>query len=653
MTDKVTIKKEMRKDLAGEFLQRDKESTDKDVYTISFSSTEPYLRWFGYEITDPNKMDLTRLNSRSQILFNHDWDNYVGVIEKAYVKNDKAYVDFRFGTSEKAIQVRKDVDDGILASVSFGYETTEMIKVGEKDGIAVINCATLPFEVSIVTVPADITVGFNKKEMEKEMAEMKPEGANVELEVKSEVKPEPEKEKKELEEEKAPVADKKVEAENAKEKEELEKLDIKLENQTEKKDNEINKNKIENEPIKMEKIYAECLKIAQTKNLQETFFKYFEIEGEKSVEGFKDFIIDAKTSAPAKVEADDKQNKSKVKGINIGYAIDAMTKNAGVVPQEVREAEAKFLAKSGFVKTDPSSMVFDIQSFLNKDITVANPQSAGLMAQEGYDNSFIANLTDDLVLQKLGVKFYNATGQGAINLPVDHAGTDLSDAYKLEKQKGKNFELNFSSVKVEPFFIQGIAVITKEMLARSSIDLNTYAVNAIRNAIYKAIEVNVLGLGAKPGLLNNALVPKVAMPTVDYKSLIALRGVPRANKGIINNNRTAFLTDYIVSDTMESTLKTQNEFLYDPSGTARVVGQSVFVSDLIDTVPEAGAVPAYDPLIFGDWSQLYVALWNGVEISLKYDFYENGDARLLASAQIGVAVVRPESFVIGKVAVAE
>ena len=42
--------------------------------TISFSSEEPYRRWFGMEILDhaENALDLSRLNDVGVLLFNHD-----------------------------------------------------------------------------------------------------------------------------------------------------------------------------------------------------------------------------------------------------------------------------------------------------------------------------------------------------------------------------------------------------------------------------------------------------------------------------------------------------------------------------------------------------------------------------------------------------
>ena len=93
---KVKIESKQTKTLAFEGALIKSAEEGNEVYTMSFSSNEPYLRWFGYEITNPSKMDFSRLNQKSPILFNHNRDEYIGVIDKAYLKDGKAYVDFRF-----------------------------------------------------------------------------------------------------------------------------------------------------------------------------------------------------------------------------------------------------------------------------------------------------------------------------------------------------------------------------------------------------------------------------------------------------------------------------------------------------------------------------------------------------------------------------
>jgi HK97 family phage major capsid protein/HK97 family phage prohead protease len=148
----------------------DRASVKEDQRTVdlSFSSEEPVLRWYGQEILSHAKgsVNLDRLKSgRANILVNHDPGDWVGVIESARVDDDKkGRAVVRFGKSERADEVFRDVKDGILASVSVGYSRDEMklTRTGKEEEDEYTVTRWTPFEVSLVTVPADHTVGVGR-----------------------------------------------------------------------------------------------------------------------------------------------------------------------------------------------------------------------------------------------------------------------------------------------------------------------------------------------------------------------------------------------------------------------------------------------------------------------------------------------------------
>ena len=61
------------------------EEKDGRKFELSFSSEEPYTRWYGVEILDHTDgcMELERLQSIGVILFNHKTDRVLGKITKA------------------------------------------------------------------------------------------------------------------------------------------------------------------------------------------------------------------------------------------------------------------------------------------------------------------------------------------------------------------------------------------------------------------------------------------------------------------------------------------------------------------------------------------------------------------------------------------
>ncbi len=140
-------------------------------FEISFSSEEPYNR--GYvEILDhdPGAVDLTRLNEIGVMLFNHERDEVIGRIERAWVEGNRGKAVVVFDNDEKSNRIYEKVRSGTLKGVSVGYrilneewvEAGSVSKSGKFQGPCVVATSWMPFEVSIVSVPADPTVGVGR-----------------------------------------------------------------------------------------------------------------------------------------------------------------------------------------------------------------------------------------------------------------------------------------------------------------------------------------------------------------------------------------------------------------------------------------------------------------------------------------------------------
>ena len=141
-------------------------------YIVSFSSEEPYLRWFGPEILDhaSGAVDLARLNSIGVLLFNHDMNKVCGKIIRAWLENARCYAEVEFDEDAEADLICQKVKSGTLKSTSVSYRVSNWEVVAEgkksKDGKYTGKCYIArkwePFEVSIVSVPADATVGVGR-----------------------------------------------------------------------------------------------------------------------------------------------------------------------------------------------------------------------------------------------------------------------------------------------------------------------------------------------------------------------------------------------------------------------------------------------------------------------------------------------------------
>lgn len=215
MTERVfTIGREMKRTAEGGDL----------ILDMAFASDEPYDRWWGTEVLEisDKAIRMGRLNDGAPILYNHDWDDLRGVHIAGSIKADKDGVLRGKVRLTSATQAGRDgialVESGVLSKASVGYQIYKVIqkstsKTGAKservlDGAAferAIKAATLmrdgrpaggdlqafrrslddaskapftrgaeddvdefivvdwePLENSLVTVPADNTVGVGR-----------------------------------------------------------------------------------------------------------------------------------------------------------------------------------------------------------------------------------------------------------------------------------------------------------------------------------------------------------------------------------------------------------------------------------------------------------------------------------------------------------
>ncbi|HCP5441319.1 TPA: phage major capsid protein [Escherichia coli] len=147
---------------------------DQYEFEIAFSSEQPYQRQFWDEqnqemvvldeilVHTPEAVDLSRLNNNAPLLFNHNFDNHIGVVCNARIDADnvgRALVKFsKHGTL--ANDIRNKVIEGTMEKISVGYDIKEYHIDYTKGQLIVTKWA--PFEISFVTVPADDSVGLNR-----------------------------------------------------------------------------------------------------------------------------------------------------------------------------------------------------------------------------------------------------------------------------------------------------------------------------------------------------------------------------------------------------------------------------------------------------------------------------------------------------------
>ena len=136
---------------------------DGGKISFTLSSETPAERWYGTEILshDKNAIRMDRVNRGAMpLLFNHNWDDPIGMIDSMRVKDGKTVVDAHFFDTSRANDIKQMVAGG-LRNVSVGYQ----VHTFEEDTKSNTYTATdwEPLEGSIVTVPMDATVGVGRE----------------------------------------------------------------------------------------------------------------------------------------------------------------------------------------------------------------------------------------------------------------------------------------------------------------------------------------------------------------------------------------------------------------------------------------------------------------------------------------------------------
>ena len=164
----------------GDVVDRAGDDADSpaDTLELSVSSNIPYRR-FGmyYETLDhrPRAVDLKFIRRDGKILTDHDShrvDAIVGRVDDCWLDGDKCRVRMVWDDSERAMEIRRKVDAGMLRTVSIGYRIHKYKMDEHKDDKGNISRIDInvsrwePMEVSFVAVPADPSVGVGRSQDE-------------------------------------------------------------------------------------------------------------------------------------------------------------------------------------------------------------------------------------------------------------------------------------------------------------------------------------------------------------------------------------------------------------------------------------------------------------------------------------------------------
>ena len=628
-------------------------NTESRTVDLAFSSEMPYERWWGIEVLDhgSSSVRLGRLGGgQHPLLVNHDPNRQVGVVEKAWIGEDRmARSTVRFGRSELADEVFNDVCDGIRGLVSVGYQINEVeeqdtSKSGEAAVVRKLSGAQFrslvdsddfkrsleerkargdeppvfrvtdwePYEVSIVAIPADPSVGVGR-------SAPPPEAVTV---------PPIIKEMKTMDDEQKKAAEIKAAADEAR-----------------RAAGEQEANRV-----------REILALGNHYKLNDAAEKAVR-EG-APVDAFRQLVLaEIEKKAAARATAGDiGMSKQEVKNFSYLRAIralmnpqDAKLQEEAAFEREVSRAAAQASGKAerGFiVPTD----VLNKRDLITGTAT-STAKGGNLIQTDVLGASFIDVLRNAMVLPSLGARFLTGL-QG--NVAIPKRTTSVTAYWPGENTAPTEGTNVFGQVTMSPKVIAAYIDIGRRLAIQSSVDVEALVRDDLAKTLAIGIDLAAIGgatTNGPTGVRGTSGIGSVAIGTnggaPTWASVAGLIKAVETSNAL--NGSLAFLTNpkvrYKLMTTSKQSSGVEGNFILNPDANT-LAGYPLVVSNQVtSSLTKGSSSGVCSAMFFANWSELIVGQWGGIELMVDpYSLSTTGATRIVSLAEVDVCVRHAESF---------
>jgi len=613
---------EEKRSVVGERMQRteatDIRSLDERTFEFPFSSEYPVTRYFGSEVLshDSQAPNFMRLNDGAPFLFNHNPDKVLGVVERAYLDEDKkrAYAKIRFSRSDFAKQYLDDVKDGILRGISFGYSIDEV----EQREEGVLATSWTPHELSLVSIPADPTIGIGRSLLSEEPAmpeSSQPEDTTITNEAPVE-----------KQETRSAVTTASTPAPA-------------MEEQTP------NLEVIRSEAKKAEKDRVAAINALGAQHRMADLAQEL-IDGDNSVDearaAFLEKLGTRQVEQPIR-SADVTSNdvglsQKEVKRFSFVRALNYLA-NPG--DQSARR-EAEFEIEVGQAASKQyersSNGIVVPNEVLRRDLNVGTATAGGNLVDDVLlSGSFIDLLRNRLALADAGMT--TLTGING-NISIPKQGSSATAYWVGEGSSPTESQQTIEQVNLSPKTCGAFVDYSRKLLLQSSIDVEQMVRDDLARVL--ALELDRVGLNGSGssnqplGLINTTGIGTQTITTfgtfAEYIGMETDVAVANADAGSLR---------YIINASARGALKSTEK--------ATNTGMFVYENDEINGYPVTVTNQlANNDALFGDFSQLIMAMWSGLDLTVDpYAGATAGTVRIIALQDVDFAVKQPGAFCYG------
>jgi HK97 family phage major capsid protein/HK97 family phage prohead protease len=569
------------------FLSLDSEiKVDANARTLTFpfSSEMPVQRWYGSEILvhDEKSMDASRLNNSAPLLFNHNLDDVIGVVERAWVnaQDRRGYATVRFAKTARADEVLGMVQDRILPNVSFMYSVDDAIEDPKKNEMRVQKFT--PLEISVVTVPADQTVGIGRA------------WANEETEVRV----------TRIEATQAP--EQRAITQTASAGKEVAMTDVTNSAATVVTEPELQKQS----PIAYEQQRKQAIiNLVRANKLDERIGNAWISQGASMEQVSKDILqILEERSKDNQSAAHIGMEPKEIRKFSLMRAIKASASGNWSEAQLEREASEEVAKRSGRDGRTANSFFLpvDVQQ---RDLTVGT-DSAGGYLRATNNLSFIEILRNRMVAYRMGARRLSGL-QGNVTIPKQ---TTAATAYWLSTEATAITEGNqvFGQLALTPRTVGAYTQVSRLLQLQSSPDVDSIIMSDLSQQVAIAADKAVLaGTGTEQptGISGTSGIGSVSGTS------LAAAGVLEFQSDVATNNALSDSCGYVTTPVVGALLMARPEL--PSTGTTRIWTGSLLDGAMLGFKAMTSAQMAAGTMLFGAWDQVVIGEWGVLEIAVN------------------------------------
>ena len=594
-----------------------KQDDDAVRVDLSFSSEAPVERFYGEWGDEVLSHDAEHIRmdwlegGTAPLLEDHDMTKQIGVVEGARIDEQtrRGIATVRFSRREEVKGIIQDVIDGIRGNVSVGYRVNKVIQEVAESGRNIFRVTDWqPMEVSLVSVPADMSVGVGRSD-EFETEVIIPEILTVKKEdiaMTEEVKKD------------APKIDVNLERENIR-KEEMKRA---------------------NDIRGLAKAHG-LNDLAEKAVSEGTSVNAFRGELLAALEK-RDSVpaIDARQDANAdKIEQDQVQHYSLFRALEAVKSGD--WSQAGFEREMSQEIEGKLgkRAKGMYVPTNVLNQ--------KRDITVGG--NGELVGTDHMANDYIEALRPMSAVMQAGARTMSGL-VGNVSIPAANA---LTNTYWVaENGAPTEGAPTFRQVTMSPKTVGAYVDISRSLQLQGTPDAEMLIRDDIVKSIATAIDkvaINGGGSNEPTGILQTSGIGDVAIGTnggaATWASIIDLMGdVDSANAW---EGALAFLGSAKVrSHLMQKVRVASTDSRFIMESRDELVGYNYWgTNNSPDNLTKGTLSGAASALIFGNFSDLIIGQWGALDLTVDpYSNSTTGAVRVVGFQDVDVAVRHAASF---------